>query len=132
MKDLHDYDEWKRDLHHSIMLECTEQWSWDFIQVPMVPKYLFQPTNRPLCPNSGFWFRGHQHLEPHEVPNPGSVSDPWEVPLSTAMLHDVLWSYLAFQVMSVSDVLSFFMPSGFRFPGLVSSPHCIVWWPIDQ
>ncbi len=31
MKDVHDYDEWKRDLHPSIVLDCNEQWSWDFI-----------------------------------------------------------------------------------------------------
>ncbi len=96
MKDIHDYDEWKRDLCHSIMLDCNEWWSWDFTQVPMVPEYLFWPTERPPCPDLGFFFRGCQHSEPHEVPDPGSVSDPWDVPLSMAMPHDVLWSYLVF------------------------------------
>ena len=76
MKDVHNYDKWKRDLHHSIVLDCSKQWSWDFTQVPMVPECLFQPTERPLCPDLGFWFRGCQHSEPHEVPYPGSVSDP--------------------------------------------------------
>ncbi len=68
----------------------------------MVPECLFQPTEQPLCPDSGFWFRGQQHSEPYQVPNLGSVSYPWEVPLSTTMPHDILWSYLAFWVVSVS------------------------------
>ena len=25
MKEVHNYDEWKRDLYHSIMLDCNEQ-----------------------------------------------------------------------------------------------------------
>ena len=78
------------------VLDCNKQWSWDFMQVPMVPECLFWPAERPLCPDSGFWFRGCQHSEPHQVHNPGSVSDPWDVPLSTAMPCKVLWSYLAF------------------------------------
>ena len=117
-KDVHNYNEWKRDLCHSIMLDCNEQWSWDFTQIPMVPKCLFQPAERPPCTDSGFWFRGHQHSEPHEVPNPGSVSDPWDVPLSTAMPHDVLWSYLAFRVISVSDILFFSCFLALGFPAL--------------
>ncbi len=104
MKDIHDYNEWKRDLCHAIMLDCNEQWSWDFMQVPMVPKCLFLPTERPPCPDLGFWFRGHQHSEPHQVPNTGSISDPWDVPLSMVMPHEVLWNYLAFRVISVSDI----------------------------
>ncbi len=132
MKDVHNYNEWKRDLHHSIMLDCNEWWSWDFTWVPMVPECLFWPAERPPCPNSRFWFRGCQHSEPHKVPDPGSMSDPWDVLLSTSMPCDVLWSYLAFQVISVSGVLFFSCLLTFRFPSLVSSPCCIVWWSIDQ
>ena len=116
MKDVHDYDEWKRDLCHSIVLHCNEQWSWDFTQVPIVPECLFQPAERPPCPDSGFWFRGCQHSEPHEVPDLTSMSDPWEVPLSTVMPCDVLWSYLAFHVMSVSDILSISCLLALGFP----------------
>ncbi len=57
-KDIHDYDKWKKDLCHAIMLDCNEWWSWDFMRVPMVPECLFWPTERPPCPDSGFWFRG--------------------------------------------------------------------------
>ena len=92
MKDIHDFDEWKRDLCQAIMLDCNKRWSWDFMWVPMVPECLFQPAKQPPCPDS----------EPHQVPDLGSVSDPWDVPLSTAMPCDILWSYLAFQVISVS------------------------------
>ncbi len=66
----------------------------------MVLEYLFWPAERPPCPDSGFWFRGRQHSKPHEVPDPGSVSDPWEVPLGTTMPCDILWSYLAFHIIS--------------------------------
>ncbi len=103
MKEVHDFDEWKWDLHQAIVLDCNERWSWDFTSVPMVPECLFWPAEQPPCPDLGFWFRGHQHSEPHKVPDLGSMLDPWDVPLSMAMPHDVLWSYLAFRVISVSS-----------------------------
>ncbi len=71
LKDVHDYNEWKRDLHHSIVLDCNEQWSWDFTWVPMVPKCLFWPTKRPPCPDSGFWFRGTNTQSPMRPPTLG-------------------------------------------------------------
>ncbi len=71
MKDVHNYDEWKRDLHHAIMLDCNKQWSWDFMQVPMVPECLFWPAERPPCPDSGFWFWGASALRAPRGPQSG-------------------------------------------------------------
>ncbi len=30
-KDIHNYDEWKRDLHHAIVLDCNKHWAWDLM-----------------------------------------------------------------------------------------------------
>ena len=124
-KDVHNYDEWKRDLCHAIVLDCNEQWSWDFMRVLIVPECLFWPAKWPLCPDLGFWFRGQQHLESHQVPDLGSVSDPWDVPLSTSMPHDVLWSYLAFWVISVSDIKLFLPFPCSMTPELLSFLYCM-------
>ncbi len=53
-KDVHDFDEWKQDLHQAIMLDCNKRWSWDFTQIPMVPKCLFWPAEQPYALTQGF------------------------------------------------------------------------------
>ncbi len=88
-------------------------WCWSvYFGLPRGPHALTQ----------GSFLGGVSTQRPMRSPIQGPFSDPWQIPLSTAMLHDILWSYLVFQVMSVSDVLFIFMPSGFRFLSLVSPP----------
>ncbi len=41
MMDVHNFDEWKRDVCLTIVLDCNGQWSWDFGKIPMVPECLF-------------------------------------------------------------------------------------------
>ncbi len=76
--------------------------------------------------------QGKQHAESHEVPDPGSVSDPWEVPLRTTMPHEILWSYIAFHAVSVSSFVlvhfsPYITPQHVYAPSLRSLQCCVSW-----